>query len=162
MTVTAVGAQDGILGAQVGANASGHRLLTDVGVAGAVDQTGCVRASQLLLTTADLDHLTEESEQHISTQASRSFSRRSAWHPSDVSFHERSSAHALTNQSEHRVLDKMLYTLEEARGRGAIDQAMIESETQWHHLANRDCFGRLVDDYRFGNDPSDSEDRTLG
>ncbi len=53
VAVAAVGAEHGVVGAQVGADADGDGLLADVGVAGAVDEAGLVGASQLLLGAAD-------------------------------------------------------------------------------------------------------------
>jgi hypothetical protein len=47
MSVPAVGAEDGILASQVVADTHGDRLLTDIRMAGSVDQSFLVRAGQL-------------------------------------------------------------------------------------------------------------------
>src|SRR5258706_14600050 len=45
------------------ADADGHRLLPDIGVAGAVDQPGLVGLGQLLLAAPDHQHLAIETQQ---------------------------------------------------------------------------------------------------
>ena len=61
MPVSAVGAEDGVVGAQVRAHPAGDGLFAHIGVASAVDQAHLVRAGQLLLGVADNDHLPVES-----------------------------------------------------------------------------------------------------
>ena len=60
VAVAAVGAEDHVVRAQVGAHAGRDRLLADVGVAGAVDQAACVGPGQRLLGPPDHDHLAVE------------------------------------------------------------------------------------------------------
>src|SRR5262249_9104242 len=64
VSVTAVGAEDDVVGPKVRAYADGDRFLADVGVAGAVDQAALVRAGELFLAQADQEHATVEVEHH--------------------------------------------------------------------------------------------------
>jgi len=57
VTMSAVGAEDNVLRAQMRAYAGRDRLLADVGVASAVDQAALVRFDQLLLGAANQQHL---------------------------------------------------------------------------------------------------------
>ena len=62
VAVAAVGAEDGVVGAQMGAYAGGNGLLADVGVAGTHDHPGLVGAGQLLLAAPDHQHFAVERE----------------------------------------------------------------------------------------------------
>jgi len=48
-----MGAKDGILWAQMGADARGNSLFTDIGMAGTVDETGGIGFCQLFLGAAN-------------------------------------------------------------------------------------------------------------
>src|SRR5579859_249009 len=63
MSVTPVGAEHGIVLAELGADADRNRLLPDLGVAGAVNQSPLVRSDELLLAAAALGPLTIKGEQ---------------------------------------------------------------------------------------------------
>ena len=65
VAVAAVGAEHQVVVAQVGADAGGDRLLADVGVAAAVDQSGLERPDQPLLALPDRDHGPVAAEQQI-------------------------------------------------------------------------------------------------
>jgi hypothetical protein len=56
MAMTAMGAEDGVVGPELRAHAHGNGFLSDVSVAGAVDESLLVRAGQLLLAAADELH----------------------------------------------------------------------------------------------------------
>ena len=58
--MSAVRAEDGIVVAQVRADAGGDRLFAHVGMAGAVDQPHLMRAGQLLFGVANNEHLPVE------------------------------------------------------------------------------------------------------
>jgi hypothetical protein len=55
--MTAMRAKNDVVRSQLRAHPDGDRLLTDVCVTGAMDQPALVRPSQLLLATADEEHL---------------------------------------------------------------------------------------------------------
>src|SRR5262245_40519563 len=69
--MAAMGAEDHVVRSQVGTDADGDRLLTNVGVAGAVDQAALMRAGELLLALADEEHLPVELEELILAQHPR-------------------------------------------------------------------------------------------
>ena len=63
VAVAAVGAEHDIIGLEVGADARGDGLFTDVRVAGAVDQAALVGTGEVLLAAADRLHLSVEREE---------------------------------------------------------------------------------------------------
>ena len=70
VAVAAVGAEDDVVLAQVGADADRDRLLADVGVAGAGDVPLRVGAGQSLFHPADAEHLAIEPERLLGRQVS--------------------------------------------------------------------------------------------
>ena len=69
VAVAAVGAEDDVVGPQMGADAGGDRLLADVGVTGAVDQAALMRPGQLLLAAADQNHDTIQRQEIVLAQS---------------------------------------------------------------------------------------------
>src|SRR6266851_7740949 len=68
MTVAAMCTENDILHLQIGTDANGNRLLTDIGVTGAVNQSALMRASQLLFATANEQHLAVEGQELLLVQ----------------------------------------------------------------------------------------------
>src|SRR5437870_12358867 len=58
--MSAMGAEDGVVGAQMGTHPNRDRLLADVRMAGTVHETLLVRARELLFGATDDEHLTIE------------------------------------------------------------------------------------------------------
>src|SRR5436190_1446113 len=56
MPVTAMSAEDDVVGTQMSAHTGRDGLLADIGVAGSVDQALLMRSGQLLFRLADQDH----------------------------------------------------------------------------------------------------------
>src|SRR5438876_763257 len=69
MAVTTMGAEDNVVGSQMGAHANGDGFLADVGMARAVNQTALVRAGQLLLSPPDEEHAAIKREKRFLAQA---------------------------------------------------------------------------------------------
>jgi len=63
VAVAAVGAEDDVVGAEVGADAGRNRLLPDVGMTGTVDQAALVAPGQFFFALADRLHLAVEGQQ---------------------------------------------------------------------------------------------------
>ena len=63
MTVAAMGAENNVLGFQIGANSDGDRLLADIRVTGPVNQAALMRPRQLLFRATNKQHLPVERQE---------------------------------------------------------------------------------------------------
>jgi hypothetical protein len=68
MTMTPMGAEDHVIGAQVGTHSRGNRFLANVRMASAVNEAALMRFDELLFGTANEQHLLIETQQVLRPQ----------------------------------------------------------------------------------------------